>query len=145
MSTRRKLKEKIAKKEREILGLETQIREARAYIEAMREALKMLPREEFAGGTEDTPFRKGSIADRAKKALEAHGAPMHIDKLVVAMRLKADSKNKRSVAGTLASYFRRGEVFDRPEPNTFGLLGMDVDDERDDGDDSESILREVAR
>ena len=145
MGARQKIEEKISKKEQEIQDLETQIREGRAYIVAMREALKLVPREGFTGA--ETLYRKGSLADKAQRAIAAHGAPMHIDDLVVAMRVKQDAKSKRSVAGTLASYVRKGEIFNRPAPNTFGLIGMEAEDDSDgESDDSQqgSSLREVA-
>ncbi len=143
MEFRHKLEEKIRRKELEIQDLETQIREGKAYIQALNETLKVLPRELVAGGIESS-FRKGSLADKAKKAIEAHGAPMHVDELLEAMKLKNTTKTKRSVAGTLAFYVRKGEVFERTAPNTFGLIGMKSEDsEENDGQPHVTGLREV--
>lgn len=34
------------------------------------------------------------------------------------------SQNKISVGGSISNYVRRGEIFIRTAPNTFGLVGM---------------------
>ena len=147
MGLKQKLEDRIRRKGLEIQNLETQIREGKAYIQAMNDTLKVIPREGVTGGIES--FRKGSIADKAKKAIEAHGAPMHVDELVESMKLKSTTKSKRSVAGTLASYARKEEVFTRTAPNTFGLIKMQPESnpergEPEEGDDyAGDALREA--
>jgi hypothetical protein len=45
--------------------------------------------------------------------------------LLKAMGREVNRKNKTGVSGSLAAYVRRGEVFTRPKPNTFGLLELE--------------------
>ena len=142
---KQKLADKIRRKELDLQDLETQIREGKAYIQALNETLKVIPREGVTGGIES--LRKGSIADKAKRAIEAHGAPMHVDELVESMKLKSTTKSKRSVAGTLASYARKEEVFTRTAPNTFGLIKMQPESnpERGEPEEGDGLRRAALR
>ncbi|MFQ5754241.1 MAG: hypothetical protein ACE5HI_19820 [bacterium] len=119
MSTKKKIQSKIEKKKEEILEYQAKIREAEASIQAFQEVLRVLPRENGIGG-ETLTIRSSSLAGKARNALRKKGFPMHINKI---MEDTGIPKNKRqSLSGTLSHYVRKGEIFTRPEPGTFGLV-----------------------
>lgn len=124
MSTRRKFEERIRKKEAEIQELEMQVREGRAYLQALVEAMKLLPREPAATGAEaeEDVLRQGSTVALARDVLQQHGAPMHLLDILSALGKEPNSANRASLGGSLAAYVRKGEIFTRPAPNTFGLV-----------------------
>lgn len=124
MSTRRKFEDRIRKKESEIQELEMQIREARAYIQALQEAFKLLPREPVGGGTDgdEDVLRAGSAVASARDVLQRQGKPLHLLDILIAIGKAPNAANRASLGGSLAAYVRKGEIFSRPAPNTFGLL-----------------------
>lgn len=121
MINRNRLTEKIRKKEQEIQELEAQIREARAYIQALQETMKLLPRGENV--TREV-LRTGSMVAEARRAIREKGAPMHVNELLQELGRVVNKKNRASLSGSLAAYVRRKEIFTRPAPNTFGLIEM---------------------
>jgi len=123
MSTRRKFEERIKRKEAEIQELEMQVREGRAYLQALQEALKLLPREGAASGTdsEEDVLRAGSMVALARNALQKVGHPLHLLDILTAVGKEPNSANRASLGGSLSAYVRKGEIFTRPAPNTFGL------------------------
>jgi hypothetical protein len=58
----------------------------------------------------------------AYDAIKMAGRPLHVTDLLAAMGRQPTRGERSAVSGTLAAYVRRGEVFTRPAPNTFGLL-----------------------
>lgn len=126
MAIRKKLEDRIRRKEQEITRLEKELTEARAYIQGLQDSLKMLPKE---NGAEEsgTTIRPGSLVGRARDALRERGKSMHVNELLDA--LGVDRKRRNSLAGQLAAYARRGETFVRTAPNTYGLLEWGVEAE----------------
>ncbi len=122
MTNRSRIEERIAKKEKEIQELEVQIREARAYVQALHDVAKHLPREAETEKEADALLRPGSGVADARSALLKAGKPLHIVDLLRAMGREINRKNKIGVSGSLAAYVRKGEIFARPKPNTFGLI-----------------------
>ena len=127
MAFREELQKRIEKKHTEIASLSSKLKEAEIYTQALEDMLKLLPKEEGAPGSElvaDAPLRQGSIVARAKEALQKAGRPMHVTELLTEMGKPADKENRSAIAGSIGAYVRRNEVFTRPGPNTFGLIGM---------------------
>lgn len=118
MNLKRRLEERIQRKEKEIQQLEAQIGEAKAYIQGLQDTLKMLPREK--GETEIT-IRSNSLPGKALQALRKAGKPLHIKDLLKALGQEVTRKNRSSLSGSLGAYVRQNEIFTRPSPNTFGL------------------------
>lgn len=141
MGLRNELERKIEKKRQEIKELEFKIREAQAYISAHQETLKMLSRE-GSGLLAERNLRVGSSIAKARDAIKKAGKPLHIADLLKALGRPNDKKNRLSLSGSLAHYVRKGEIFSRPAPNTFGLTEFEHisgDSDDDSGEDSESI------
>ena len=116
------IERKIRKKEAEIQSLEEKLRSARVYIQALLDV-----RRELDGGDESADLRPGSMIALAKDAIARAGTPLHVDDILTAIGKTADSKS--SLTGSLAAYVRRGEIFTRPAPNTYGLIGSPRRDE----------------
>lgn len=125
MNLKRDIEKKIERKQAEIRDWEMRIREANAYVQALQETLKMLPRET----TEPTrALRPGTSVDKAYRAIKMAGKPLQINEILKAIGRTADKKNRLSLSGSLAHYVREEEIFTRPAPNTFGLIELNEGD-----------------
>lgn len=116
------IENKIRKKEAEIRVLEAKVQAARIYVQALNDI-----RREMDGDTSD--LKAGSMIANAREAIRKAGRPLHVDDLLVAIGRSAESKS--SLTGSLAAYVRRGEIFTRPAPNTYGLVDLSADDADD--------------
>lgn len=128
MGARESLQRLLDRKTQEIQELELQIQLARAYQQAIQDSIKALPREATSqiGGEEGIPseIRPGTLLARARDAIQKHGAPMHISEILAAIGVENTKKSRVSLVGSLGAYVRKGQVFTRPMPNTFGIIGM---------------------
>lgn len=122
MNERRKIEDRLRRKEQEVAQLEAQIREARIYIQALQDVLKLLPKDQNPQAIAESTLRPGSAVARAREAILRHGDPVHITTLLAELGLEINRDTRASLAGSLAGYVRRGEIFTRPAPNTFGLI-----------------------
>jgi hypothetical protein len=124
MGFREDLSRKIERKRAEIAEMDTNLRLAREYLQALEDTFKLLPKDANGGESLSTMLRPGSSLAKARDVLRKTGKPMHLTELLTALG-KGHSRNERAaLSGTLAAYVRRGEIFTRPAPNTFGLLEM---------------------
>lgn len=119
MGIRNNFERLINKKQDEIAALELQVREARAYVQALQDSMKFLPRD-GEGATEYT-LRPGTALARARDAIKAAGAPLPIADILKAIGKPQDKKNRVSLTGTLSGYAKDGKIFTKTAPNTFGL------------------------
>lgn len=129
MLSKQKLQDKIEKKKQEtqeqkmrlLADIEILEKEAEGYIKALTEMLRYAPNEE---GEDTTTLRAGSEVAKAKESLEKAGKPLHISDLIVAIGKENTKSNRISLSGSIGAYVRKGEIFTRPAPNTFGLINM---------------------
>jgi hypothetical protein len=126
MGFREELQKRLEKKRSEISSLSGKLKEAEIYAQAIEDMLKLLPRDDGAPSeaSADSALREGSNIARAKEALQKFGRPMQINELLSAMGKSPDKDTRAALAGSIGAYVRRGEIFTRPGPNTFGLIGM---------------------
>ena len=122
MRIRRELERKISKKEEEIAALEKQVTEAKAFLEGLKEALKSVPK---IVDPEEASLRVGSDLAKTKEFLQKHGKPAHIAQILAGIGKEDNKKNRTSLSGSLGSYARKGQIFVRTVPYTFGLIGME--------------------
>jgi hypothetical protein len=122
MGLRENFQKLIDKKQLEIRGLELQMREAQAYIQALQDSMRLLPRN-LSGTTEQT-LRPGSTLAKTRDILKAAGVPMAVGEILKALGKPQDKKHRVSLTGTLSGYARKGKIFtkDKNAPNTFGLI-----------------------
>jgi len=127
MGARENLQRLADRKSQEIVDLERQIDMARAYLQAIQDSMKALPREvpiQTNGEDLSLDLRPGTLLARAKEAIQKNGRPMHISALLSAIGVENTKKARVSLVGSLGAYVRKGSVFTRPGPNTFGIVGM---------------------
>lgn len=123
MGLRDNFQKLIDKKQQEIDGLEMQLRETKAYVQALQDSMKLLPRE-TNGITEDAEhtLRPGSTLAKTRDVLKSAGKPLPIGDILKALGRPQDAKHRVSLAGTLSGYAKKGRTFTKTAPNTFGLL-----------------------
>jgi hypothetical protein len=128
MNTRDQFQKLIDRKQQEINDLEIQVEKAKAYIQALQDSMKFLPKE---NGQAQILLRPGSALARTQDILRQAGKPLHISEILKALNEKPDKRV--SLSGSLSAYVRNNQIFTRPAPNTFGLKEMnepvDVSDE----------------
>jgi hypothetical protein len=124
MIIRRKIEEKMQKKREEIAVLEQQLGEAKSYLLALQDTLKMVPK---SGESElaAQSLRPGSEVSKAYEILKTNGSPLHVNELVKRLGKETNKQNRVSLSGSLSGYARRNYIFSRPAPNTFGLIEFD--------------------
>jgi hypothetical protein len=138
MDDRQKIQDRLRKKEQEVQALEERVRTARTYVQALQDVLRLLDDEksqEAPRGAAESVLRPGSSVHKAREAILAAAAPMHINSLTEAIGGDSSREGRISLASSLAAYVRKGEIFTRPAPNTFGLieLGHKTIPDEDDG------------
>jgi hypothetical protein len=121
MGLRGNFQKLIDKKQQEIRALEIQLREAAAYIQALQDSMKLLPRD-VEGRSEEHLLREGSALAKTRDLLRHSGTPLPISEILKLLGKPQDKKHRISLAGTLSGYARKGRVFTKTAPNTFGLL-----------------------
>ena len=120
MIQRQRLEAKIKQKEEEIQELELSIREAKSYLQAIQDMLKMFPKEgDTSGGN---VLRAGSDMAKSRDAIRAAGKALHVTEILVAIGKENTKKNRVAIGGSLAGYVRKGVIFNKTAPNTFGIL-----------------------
>lgn len=92
----------------------------RFFVEALKEALHLLPKDPVDDGP--ITLRPGTNVDKARLALVAKGAPMHITELLKAVGKPDDNDSRAALSGSISAYVRKNQVFTRPAPNTFSLI-----------------------
>ena len=128
MNERKKIEDRIRKKEEEIQRLEAEARDAQVYVRALQDVLKMLPREPESHGespsSSPSSLRAGSAVAVARDIILKKGKPVHISDILSEMGKEMTRENRASLGSSLAAYVRKGEIFTRPAPNKFGLVEL---------------------
>jgi len=123
MGARESLQRLLDRKQQEIGDLEARTREAKVYVQALQDAMKTLPRESSQSSPAES-LRPTSIGAKTRQFILGSGKPLHINEILKLLGRETDKNNRVSVSGTLAAFVRKGEIFTRPAPNTFGLVEM---------------------
>ncbi len=111
----------IEKKRLEVDALRTQLTAAEAYIEAMQDAIKLLPKE-LNGDGATFQLREGSKLAKVRDLLAENGKAMHINQILAGIGDSPDTKARVALTGSLGQYAREGKTFTKEGPNEFGLL-----------------------
>ena len=129
MSEREMIQDKIRKKEQEIQGFEEKLRTSRIYLQALQDVLKMLTKDQPAPS--ESILKDGSAVAQARDFILRRGNPVHVNDLLEGMGRGLTRESRASLTSSIAAYVRKGEIFTRPAPNTFGLieLGHELVDE----------------
>lgn len=121
MNERRRIEDRLRKKEQEIQQLEEQIKDARVYMQALQDVLKLIPKDSY-DDTGITVLRPGSAMEQARDLIKQKGRPLHVEEILKMQGKPVTRETKAALSGSIAAYVRRGEIFTRPAPNTFGLV-----------------------
>jgi len=122
MEEQRKIEDKLHRKEQEIIALEERLKAARVYAQALQDVLKMLAASNNVADV--STLKAGSTVAQGRDAILKAGKPLHIIALLEAMGRDTSRESRASLTSSLAAYVRRGEIFTRPAPNTFGLAEL---------------------
>jgi hypothetical protein len=123
MSERKMILDRLRKKESEVLALEEKLKTARIYVQALLDLVKAIEKDDF-GANPESNLRPGSAVTQARDAVLAAGVPLHINELMESLGKDVSREARASLTSSLSSYVRRGELFTRPAPNTFGLIEL---------------------
>lgn len=121
MNLRRDFEKLIEKKRAEIADAEKAITAAEAYIQAMTDALKKLPKDDSSAPT----VRPGSEVEKIRDAILAAGKPLHVNEIIESLGRPDDPAAKAKIAGLLGWYTSKGRVFTKAAPNTYGLVELE--------------------
>jgi len=136
MNERRKIEERLRQKEEEIREFEAKIRDARIYVQALQDVFKILARESDRNIRAGS-LRPGSSMAKVREFILETGRPGHVTELLEALGRPVTREARASLSGSLAAYVRKGEVFTRPSPNTFGLIELGHVNEHEASPDNE--------
>jgi hypothetical protein len=126
MGARQKIENLIEKKRQEIADFQAQINKNEMYIQGLLDSLRFLPKEEGSSETKAEPqLRVGSDVYRAREFLKQAGQPKQIMDILRGIGKEATKTNRISLGGTISWWVRKGQIFTRPKPNTFGLTEFD--------------------
>lgn len=133
MFLRKEFEKRMEKKREEIAMLESQLSQARSYLLALEDSMKLLSRVGDNGNAE-AALRPGTDLDKAREFLRDAGKAMHVSKIILGIGKELNKANRVSVSGSLGNYVRKGLIFTRPAPNTFGLVEFEGNDGNGDAD-----------
>jgi len=133
MNFRQELVKRIKKKELEIAELKSQLDKAEAYLQGLNDSFRLFPKED-GEITAEGKLRPNSDLAKARDVLKKASTPLHITKLLEAMGKPVTKSSRVSLSGSLSAYARKGEIFTRPAPNTFGLKEMESNSEAEPAD-----------
>lgn len=139
MQIQHEIDRRIEKKKLEIVELEKQLGEARAYLSALVDTAKWLPK----SGEQETALRAGTDLAKARDLIKSHGHPMHVADILKAIGKEVNKANRISLSGSLGGYARQGKVFTKPAPNTFGLVELENGGENKPDETTVSILKNL--
>jgi hypothetical protein len=95
-----------------------------ASIEELQSLYNLFPSESDA--TPQVVFRANSDGGAVHEILRDAGEPLYIDDILERLEREVTIESRGSLAGQLGGYVRKGQVFTRPAPNTFGLREWEV-------------------
>jgi hypothetical protein len=143
VTLRKRLLEKIGKKEQEIVEHESRIREAKAYIQALQDSLKMIPRSDDDAEMSSPSLREGSTIAKAYELLKEHGQSMAVAEILKGIGKEVNKPNRQSITGSISAYVRMGRIFTRPFPGKFGLKEFDGEQTTNEPPDNFGVTQEL--
>jgi hypothetical protein len=124
MGARSQIERKIQAKQQEIAEIEARIKEGEAYIQALQEVLRLLPKEESESRPAEQTLRSGSAVAKTRELLLRVGKPLHITEILKGIGKENTKSQRLSVSGSLRNYARKNQIFTQEGGNTFGLTNF---------------------
>lgn len=125
MTVRDQFQKLLERKQQEIHDLEMKLEKAKTYAQAIQDSMRLLPKNGSLAEEEQT-LRPGTALSKTREILKTSGKPMHITEILKALNQPIDKKHRLSLSGSLSTYVRKSVIFNRPAPNTFGLIEMNT-------------------
>ena len=125
MTVRDQFQKLLERKHQEIHDLEMKLEKAKTYAQAIQDSMSLLPKDTSLAEDEQT-LRPGTALSKTREILKSSGKPMHITEILKALNQPIDKKHRLSLSGSLSTYVRKSVIFNRPAPNTFGLIEMNT-------------------
>jgi hypothetical protein len=122
MSARQKIEGLIEKKRQENAELQRQIEKNDTYIQGLLDSLRFLPKETNGEVKPESNLRPGSDVYKAREFLRQLGRPAYVMDIIKGIGKEENTANRVSLSGTMSWWVRKGQIFTRPKPNTFGLV-----------------------
>jgi hypothetical protein len=126
MGVRDEIQKRIDRKRSEIGEFEAKAREAAIYIQALEDALRLVPKDPLDESAVSMELRPGSRVAKAREFLRKLGRPGQILEILTGIGEDPTAANRAALSGSIGAYVRKGEIFTRPAPNTFGLIEFGV-------------------
>ena len=124
MNPIRELQKRIEKQRRENEDIEAHVAASRRQLAtgqgrlaALEEALEILRKD-----TTEPVLRPGSNLHKVFEILREAGKPLHISEILPKLGKEITRSSRANLTGSLSTYVRNKMIFDRPAPNTFGLI-----------------------
>lgn len=138
LSLRDKLETLIKKKEIEIGEYEGKIKEAKSYIQALQDSIRLLPKYDNEGnGTREVRIKPGSNPDKVHELLKTKGHPLHIKEIVEGIGLEYNRISRSTIRSALSPYVKNGQLFKLVSPGTIGLIEWEGKQQQFELDESE--------
>ena len=125
MADRRQIEAMVKRKEQEIQEIEAKVKEAKIYLQALQDVLKRFPRDDVRDASPISMLRPGSMVAQARNMILKEGKPLHVDEILAGQGKDLTRKNRTALGSSLSAYVRKGIIFTRTAPNTFGLMEME--------------------
>ncbi len=123
MSARSDIERRIEKEKQKLLELRAQIDKSEHFVLGLQEALKFVPQDSH-GPQQRAVLQPGSAVKKAEELLRQTGKPMHMTDIVKGIGNPVDSQP--SLVSSISRYVKKGVIFKRLGPNTYGLLEWDA-------------------
>jgi hypothetical protein len=126
------LSKQIERVKAEIVVMKADLDAKTAFLSGLEEAYRLVTKVKTSFGPPSSPStndgkpREGTDLARSLALIEAAGRPMRIEELLSGLGKENTKQNRVSLVGSLGMYVREGKWFNRPAPNTFGLIGMSM-------------------
>jgi hypothetical protein len=124
MNPEREIEKRIEKQRRENDDLVEQIdfhrrllAQGQGRLAALQEALQILQKD-----SGEPVLRPDSMLHKVAEILRAAGKPLHVAEILPKLGKEVNRKTRAALTGSLGTYIRNKSIFDRPAPNTFGLI-----------------------
>jgi uncharacterized protein YabN with tetrapyrrole methylase and pyrophosphatase domain len=108
----------------DIAKMEIDLSSKKSFLQGLQEALKIYPKDGVSETQSETLLRHGSDMAKARDFLTTHGKPAHVSEIVVGIGKENTKENRVSLAGSLANYARKEDIFKKTAPNTFTLVNF---------------------
>src|SRR5450755_3787308 len=93
MAIREQLQKLLDRKQQEIKDLELQIEKAKAYVQALQDSMRFVPKD---NGQSDASLRPGTALAKTRDLLRTFGKPLHITEILKALGEPIDKKHRLS-------------------------------------------------